>query len=132
MLRKRLESTPPVMETFNVNIMVGHFKGGEMVEISAAVGDESPYMMLPESLLSQLGICPERERLVEFADGTAEMRRLGNVAVVAHNDERMVSPVIFGRDNQCLLGRLTPGFLSLEVDHVGKRLVPAEYEARFI
>ena len=47
-----------------------------------------------------------------------------SAAWIAYNEEKMVCPVIFGPEGEYLLGFLTPGFLSLKVDPVGKKLVP--------
>ena len=118
------------METFTLDIRVGRFKGsdtGEMIEVSVIVssGPYHPpgYAMLPESLLTALGISPVGKQPIEFADGRIEMCDVG-AAWIAYNEEQTVCPDIFGPEGEYLLGFLTPGFLSLKVDPVGKKLVP--------
>ena len=120
------------METFSVTIGVGSFEGGhpgDLVEVSAIVSlgrSHVPgYVMLPESLLTALGIRPTRRKPIKFADGRIEMRDIGS-AWITYNDDEMVCPVIFGPEDQYLLGDLTPGFLSLEVDPIGQKLVTGD------
>ena len=120
------------MESFRVTVGVGHFNGeklGELTEVSLTVeaepGHGPGYAMLPESLLNALGVRPVRKQPIEFADGKIEMCDIG-AAWIAYNGEKMVCPVIFGPEGEYLLGFLTPGFLSLKVDPIGKKLVPAD------
>ena len=119
------------MESFSVTAGVGHFNGermGELTEVSLTVetepGHVPGYVMLPESLLNALGVRTVRKQLIKFASGKIEMCDIGAVWI-AYNAEKMVCPVIFGPEGEYLLGFLTPGFLSLEVDPIGKKLVPA-------
>ena len=123
------------METFSVTIGVGSFEGGDLgdlMEVSAIVcpgpgRSHAPgYAMLPEPMLTALGVRPARRKPIKFADGRIEMRDVG-AAWITYNDDKMVCPVIFGPEGEYLLGALTPGFLSLEVDPVGKKLVPMEF-----
>ena len=120
------------MESFSVTVGVGHFDGGkleDLTEVSLTVEAEPRhgpgYAMLPKSLLNALGIRPVRKQPIEFVSGKIEMCDIG-AAWIAYNDEKMVCPVIFGSEGEYLLGFLTPGFLSLKVDPIGKRLVPAD------
>ena len=117
------------MGKFSVTVGVGHPQGGDLAEVSAMVDTGATHSMIPESLLTQLQVRPLVERSVGFADGRKETLGVGQ-ARIAFQGEEWICPVIFGPEDQYLLGATTLEAFELVVDPSGQRLVPAEYLAR--
>lgn len=114
------------MGTFNVDVEIANYTGGESLTISALVDTGSTHATVPASLLQQLGIARERQqrfrladnRVVEYATGYARIQYGGDEAVV---------PVIFGpEDIDACIGATTLEILSLAVDPLEQTLVPVE------
>lgn len=103
--------------------------GGSSIPVSALVDSGAHHTMLPESLLSQLGITPIIERNFVFADGNTRVLGIGQ-AKLAYDGYEMVCPVIFGPAERYLLGVSALEIFSLTVDPVNHKLVPTEFEAR--
>ena len=121
------------MGEFGVTVGVGHPHrgdlGGDLAEVSAMVDTGANHSMMPESLLTQMRVQPLVERSIGFADGRREKLGVGQ-ARIAYQGEEWVCLVIFGPEDQYLLGSTTLEAFELAVDPSSKRLVPAEYIAR--
>ena len=117
------------MGTFRVTVGIGHPDETSLLDVSAIVDTGATHSMIPESVLSELGIQAYEERLVGFADGRREQRSIGKMRVVYEGKE-WDCPVFFGPEGQFLLGATTLELFGLVVDPNGKRLVPVEYLAR--
>ena len=112
------------MGTFTVPLQVGDLAGQRFIEVEALVDTGATYTLLPEELLTQLGIAPEDqrrfqladERVVEYPIGYARLRVDGGTAVAL---------VVFAPEGTGpLIGATTLENLSLGVDPVQQRLVP--------
>lgn len=118
------------MGTFEVNVNVG--TADNVVPVTAMVDTGSIHSMIPESLLTQFNVTPlDRIRYV-LADGSQVeydygMVRLGIDGV---NGPERCCPVIFGPEDEYLLGATTLEFFNLTVDPVEGKLLPKVYRAR--
>ena len=117
------------MGTFDVTLGVGKLEGGELVEVSALVDTGATHTAIPRSLLEQLHVEPKVDRLVRFADGSTKVLSRGQVRIV-YDGQEWICPVIFGAEDQYLLGATTLEAFELMADPVGQQLVPAEIDPR--
>ena len=82
--------------------------------------------MLPARTLKSLGVVPDREALVEFADGRRVSRGIG-VAEVRYGSRWTPTWVLFGQPGDAsVLGAITLQELGLEVDPRSERLRPVK------
>ncbi len=109
------------MEMLYVEIGVGKSNGVEFTPVSALVGSGAVYVMLPASLLTALGVEPQRkQRLddgVEYDVGTAR---------IAIDSQKWHCPVVFGPEDCYILGKLALEIFRLRIDSTGERLEPVE------
>lgn len=113
------------MGTFNVHIGIGHPAGGDLFPVSAMVDTGATHSMMPESLLARLRITPVRTSQYSIADGSTVEYGVAD-ARFGVDDEIRYCPVIFGPENEFLLGATTLEIFELVVDPLGERLVPAD------
>ena len=111
------------MGVFRVAIEVGNPQGGDMVGVAAIVDTGSVHTMLPESLLTQMRIEPMLQKSFRFADGNEQIRDVG-LCRIAWQDERFDCPVIFGPEEQYLMGATTLEIFDLAVEPGEHRQVP--------
>ena len=113
------------MGDFNVQVYVGHpyDYGREMRPVEALVDTGASDSVLPASLLEDLHIAPEGSYRCWYANGESEIRNYGEAAIRI-GELTKICPVIFGHDNQFLLGATTLEFFKLAVDPVGQELIP--------
>ena len=112
------------MSTFEVGIRVGHMVYGDMVAVSALVDTGATHTVLPASFLETLGVEPDLQVQVAYADG--EVREAGSGEVrIAYNGMERVCPVIFGEEDSYLVGKITLKILNLTVDSGHEALVAA-------
>ena len=112
------------MSTFEVGIRVGHMVYGDMVGVNALVDTEVIHAVLPSSFLETLGVEPDLQVQVAYADG--EVREAGSGEVrIAYNGMERVCPVIFGNEDIYLVGKITLEILNLTVDPVHEVLTSA-------
>jgi predicted aspartyl protease len=84
------------------------------------------YSVVPETILSELGILADRVESFKLADLTRIERRVGQAAFEHHGLTR-VSPVVFGEEGDAtLLGVLTLEALGLVLDPIRRELRPME------
>ena len=117
------------MGVFEVTIAVGHPDGGDLAPVSATVDTGAGHTMLPASFLASLRIQPKKQQLFGIADGSEVLYGIG-MARIAIDDEEWSCPVIFGPEDQYLLGATTLEIFGLAVDPYGSRLFPREYRVR--
>ena len=113
------------MSMFTVPIGVGHPDGGDLYPVDAVVDTGAVHSMLPASLLAGLEIAPQEHLRFILADGSRVRYGFGMARFRVEDMERQC-PVIFGPDNNYLLGATALETFNLLVDAGGERLVPAE------
>ncbi|MDE2785853.1 MAG: retropepsin-like aspartic protease [Chloroflexota bacterium] len=114
------------MSMFKVDVGVGNMEGGDLAPVRPMVDTGAAHSMLPESLLTRLGIAPRRELSFILADGTPAIYGFG-FARLSIDGEECPCPVIFGPEGNHLLGASTLEIFNLVVDPAGERLLPAEW-----
>ena len=120
------------MGTVQITIGVGHPGGGDLEMIPTALVDTgATHTMLPDSLLRYLHIEPREYDTWEFADGSTEEMGFG-VARISIDGRDWPCPVIFGPEDQYLVGATTLQIFSLMVDPEGEALIRRTYRARYI
>ena len=115
-----------VMSMFKVPMGVGHPDGGDLYPVDAVVDTGAAHSMLPSSLLGGLNIPPLEELGFILADGSRVRYGFGMARFRIYDAERQC-PVIFGPDDNYLLGATALEIFNLLVDPIGERLVPAEW-----
>ena len=113
------------METFRVQIGVGHPHGGGFLPVSALVSVSATHSMMPESLLAELGLTPSERKRLKTADGNRAEYDVGEARFRVEGKER-TCPVIFGHEGKYLVGATTLNSFGLMVDATddNPRLVP--------
>ena len=89
----------------------------------------SIHSMFPASLLSQMGVEPLEYGQYGLADGSVVEFGFG-MANIGIEGRELPCPVIFGPDDQYLLGATALEIFTMQVDPVGERLVPKKLRAR--
>ena len=120
------------MGTILIDIGVGHPSGGDFTKARNVLVDTgAAHTMLPESILADLHIEPRLYDRWTFADGG--VREMGyGMARIMIDDMDWHCPVIFGPEEQYLVGATTLGIFGLMVDPAGQELIPRIYRARSI
>ena len=119
------------MGTFSVTIGVGHLEGGDLIEVSAMVDTGAAHTMAPKSLLEQLSVPPIESDLFTLADGSEVEYHIG-AARIDIKGRQWPCLVIFGPEDEYLLGATTLENFGLMVDPESERLVRKQYRARSI
>ena len=114
------------MSLFQVDVGVGNLEGGDLAPVRAVVDTGAAHSMLPASLMAQLRIQPDQELGFILADGSRVRYGYGLARFSIEGHERP-APVIFGPEDNCLLGASTLEIFNLLVDPAGERLLPAEW-----
>ena len=117
------------MGTFNVYMSVGHPEGGDVEQVLALVDTGSTHSILPVSLLEGLHIQPYDRQRVAVADNSYQVWEVGKARIV-YRDKEWVCPVVFGPEEQYLMGATTLELFNLVVGPGHKKLVAAEQIAR--
>ena len=113
------------MGYFSVLIHMGHpwGSGGDMRPLEAVVDTGASDSMFPASLFEELHIEPQGTYPCRYANGETDTRAYG-AAAIRIGEQTNICPVIFGPDNQFLLGSTTLEIFKLAVDPVGQELIP--------
>ncbi len=113
------------MGYFSVPVYVGYpwGPGGDMRPVEAVVDTGASDSVFPTSLLEELHVEPEGTYPCRYANGQTDTRAYGEAAIRIGKRTK-ICPVIFGPDNQFLLGATTLEIFKLAVDPVGQELVP--------
>ena len=113
------------MGTFDADIGVSDGNGGTTHWITATVDTGATFTVLPNSLLRDLvGIDPDGHSLFTFADGREALLPVGE-ALLSVDGQKRHSTVVFGEENQYLLGATSLQGLGLIADTTNHRLIPA-------
>ena len=111
------------MGIFNTRIGIANSQAGEFHWVDALVDTSAVHTMLPASLLEQtLNLVPDEHLLYELADGSEQRYGYGE-ALVQIGDRRKTCPVIFGPEDQYLLGATALEIFNVIADTTHKRLV---------
>ena len=117
------------MGTFHVYLGVGHPEGGDGEQVLALVDTGSTHSILPAALLEWLHIQPYARQAVTVADNRQQIWEVGKARLL-YRDQEWVCPVVFGPEEQFLMGATTLELFNLAVDPGRKELVPAQHIAR--
>lgn len=114
------------MGVFRHQIEVGSPDRTRFEPVDAVVDTAASFTTLPRSLLERLGVPPHDPRGFLIAEGQRVELEVGR-AWIRVDGQMEMAVVCFGRDDSLpLLGATTLQLLSLAVDPVHERLVPAE------
>ena len=117
------------MSTFEVEVGIGRHFGGPAVQVQALVDTGAFNSMMPASLLSRLGVTPTERRKYALADNSEVEWEIGMAQMTIDGSE-WPCPVIFGPEDQYLLGATTLEIFGFMVDPVAGELVPRIIRAR--
>ena len=117
------------MPTFSTNVLVGRPVGGELVEISAIVDSAATDLVLPTSLIAELGIKATNQAAVQGVGGTLTME-CGLVRFSFSGEER-ICRVLFGGENFAIVGASFLDSFNLLVDGRNQRLLQGLEEKDF-
>ncbi len=131
MVTKAAERGSADMGTFSVAMGVGRIFGGELATVEATVDTGAFHTMLPASLLGELGISPLERQEFGVADGSVSEYGVG-MARIGLDGREWHCPVIFGPEEQYLLGATTLNCFRLMVDPVGQQLIRRRMRGRAI
>lgn len=96
------------------------------VRLRLLVDSGAFYSVIPKTVLSKLGIEPEKRERFKLVNGKMIYRRVGNV-LFRFGSRLRAAPVIFGeKGDRRLLGVVALEALGMQLDPVHKRLRPAE------
>ena len=112
------------MGTFTVSLQVGDLGRQQFIEVQALVDTGATYTVLPQSLLSRLGIEPEEIRRFELADERVVEYPVGQARLRLDNRELIAVVVFIPEDAAPLIGATTLELFGLGVDPVRQELVP--------
>ena len=113
------------MGTFRVEIGVGHPHGGDLHPVTALVDTGATHSMMPQSLMARLRIAPLRTSRYSIADGSTVEYSVAD-ARFGIDEQVRYCPVIFGPEDEFLIGATTLEIFELVVDSMGERLVSAD------
>ena len=104
---------------------VSNGNGGEERSVVALVDTGATYSVLPDSLLrDELGITPLRHEDFSYPDGSIVRLPIGEASLRV-GDRRHMNVVVFGAEDQYLLGATTLQVLGLIPDTTHHALIPA-------
>ena len=113
------------MGVFTARMGVSDGNGGEPLWVEADVDTGATYTVLPDRVLrEQVGVRPSGYRTFTLADGSRVRLPVG-VAQLHLEGEALPNRVVFGSDNQFLLGATTLQVFGLIADTTDHRLIPA-------
>ena len=118
------------MGVFEVTLGVGGPGSGELTPVTAMVDTGSAHSMLPASLLTRLGLAPLERFAYELADGSWVEYDYGMARLGLNGNPERYCPVIFGPEEQYLVGATTLEFFNLLVDPVAGTLIRRVGKAR--
>ena len=115
---------------FEVEVGVGSPGEGELTQVAAMVDTGAVHSMLPASLLTRLNVTPLERICYTLADGSSVEYDYGMAFLGIEGYQERYCPVIFGPEEQYLLGATTLEFFNLMVDPLEGTLIPKVYRAR--
>ena len=113
------------MGTFAAQIGVSDGNGGATQWVDALVDTGATFTVLPDSVLrEQVGVHPEETMEFTLADGSKTQFPVGE-ARLSVEGRQATSRVVFGEEDQYLVGATTLQVLGLIPDTTNHKLVPA-------
>ncbi|MBI2172022.1 MAG: hypothetical protein HYU30_08415 [Chloroflexi bacterium] len=113
------------MGTFLHAIAIGDPQGQRWERVEALVGTRASYTVLPATFLHRLGVTPIEQRPFELAGGKIINLPVGQTWVRV-DGKSGIRIVVFSPEEVYILGAETLSGFLLEVDPLGKRLVPVK------
>ena len=110
---------------------LGRIGDGELTPVTALVDTGAAHSVMPESLLTRLGLQPIEYRPYAIADGS-EVEYGYGMACFGIEGREFPCPVIFGAEDQFLLGATTLQIFNLMVDPSEEQLITKPLRARAI
>lgn len=117
------------MGLFEVNVGLGRTGAAELTPVTALVDTGAAHSVMPDSLLTHLGISLLEFRTFVIADGR-EIEYGHGMAKFGIEGREFPCPVVFGADEQYLLGATTLRIFNLMVDPSEERLIDQPFRAR--
>ncbi len=118
------------MGVFEVTLGVGGPGNGELTPVAATVDTGAIHAMLPASLLARLAVTPLDTIEYGLADGSRVAYDFGMARLGLNGQPERYCPVIFGPEQQYLIGATTLEFFNLMVDPVAGTLLRRIVRAR--
>ncbi len=113
------------MGTFPAQIGVSDGNGGATQWVDALVDTGATFTVLPDSVLrGQVGVHPEEAMEFTLADGRKAQFGVGEARLSVEGREA-TSRVVFGEEDQYLVGATTLQVLGLIPDTANHKLIPA-------
>ncbi len=113
------------MGTFTTRLGISNGNGGDTHWVEALVDTGATYTVLPTSFLQELlRIRPLLEEVFTLADGRKMPKQVGE-ARHHFEDREAISRVVFGDEEQYLIGATALQELGLIADTTNHRLIPA-------
>lgn len=113
------------MGTFAAHIGVSDGNGGAKRWVDALVDTGATFTVLPDSVLrEQVGVHPEETMEFTLADGRKAQFGVGEARLSVEGREA-TSRVVFGEEDQYLVGATTLQVLGLIPDTTNHKLIPA-------
>ena len=116
---------------FEVDIGIGRLGPGKLTSVRALVDTGAAHSVMPDSLLKRLGLAPLEYRPFSIADGSEVEYGYGMVRLGIGGRE-FPCPVVFGAEDQYLLGATSLQIFNLMVDPTEEQLVVKPLRARSI
>ena len=110
---------------------LGRVGGGELTPVTAMVDTGAAHSVMPDSMLKRLGLTPIEYRPYTIADGS-EVEYGYGMARFGIEGREFPCPVVFGAEEQFLLGATTLQIFNLMVDLSEEQLVVKPLRARAI
>jgi clan AA aspartic protease len=115
--------------TFEVKVGISRTHDSDTVSVSAMVDTGAAHLMMPTSILTQLGLEPS-EYIRWVAVGGSEVESGYGMALFTIDNRKWYCPVIFGPEDEYLLGSTALEIFNLTVDPIEEKLVPKKFHAR--
>ena len=118
------------MGTFYVRFEVGDREGRVWRSVDALVDTGASYTWIPEDVLKELGLEPDKSLEFEIADGSVIQRGATETRVRSMGDSHTTWVVFGDPSSDALLGAYTLEGFALAPDPVNQRLVPTRLLAK--
>ena len=118
------------MGIFDVPLGIAASPNDEPITVSATVDTGAIHSMIPASLLERIGVQPVDRFIYGLADGSEIEYGYGMACLTLQSSPPFYCPVIFGSENQFLVGATTLEIFNLMVDPVDGVLIRRVPQAR--
>ena len=128
--RKKTFKKGQDLGVFDVPLGIAGSPSDEPITVPATVDTGAIHSMIPASLLAQIGIQPVDRFIYSLADGSEVEYGYGMACLTLQGFPPFYCPVIFGAENQFLVGATTLEIFNLMVDPVDGALIRRTPRAR--